>query len=197
MAGEPMNSCILLVMTDGRDNLLEETINSATENLKGSITRRVIHADNGLEHLVHLQMRYPDWEIIGGERLGFGGAINRAWSYIAQAEESCCLHLEDDFLFTKPVPLNGMMKILSLFTYLSQIVLCRQPWNEPERKAGGIVEQGLDRDRLVRGLARAQGEHAEQRGGREQDQATGNGGGGLHERVLPFVVVKGAGAGTA
>lgn len=139
-----MNSCVLLIMTDGRDELLDRTIASATENLKGPISRRVIHTDNGLEHLVQTHIRHPDWEVIGGERLGFGGAINRAWQYIAQMDESFCMHLEDDFLFNKPVPVKGMMKILGLFTYLSQIVLCRQPWNEPERKAGGIVEMWPD-----------------------------------------------------
>lgn len=138
-------SVVLLCMTDGRDELLAQTIHSANEQLRGIINRRVIHTDAGDEHLFLLKALYgPYWEVIGGERLGFGGAINRAWTEVAKGTESYVYHLEDDFIHNRPVPLPKMVDVLEQYPHILQLVLRRQPWNDAEKAAGGICEQWPD-----------------------------------------------------
>lgn len=142
MAGDAV-SVLLLVFTDGRDELLVQTVAAAERMLVGNITRKVMHTDNGLDHLEELTQTYPDFEMVGGERAGFGGAIDRAWKYLiaTQTEETFVFWLEDDFIIKRPVELDAMSEVLSKNPDLVQLVLKRQPWNADERKAGGIIEQ--------------------------------------------------------
>lgn len=131
----------LLVRTDGRDELLFRTIESAQANLIGPITRRVVHTDAGLAHVGFLQEMLPTWEIIGGERLGFGGALNRAWRHVAAGSEPFLFDLEDDFDFMRPVELNPIIDVMIWHPYVVQMALRRQPVAEIERAAGGVVQQ--------------------------------------------------------
>lgn len=137
-------SLTLLVMTDGRDDLLAQTVESAMKMLRGTITRKFIHSDNGDEHVMFLRHTFPDWAVIGGERLGFGGAINRAWTIIAEYGDRWIAHVEDDFIFNRPVSLPKMQDVMEEHPYLIQMCLRRQPWNEAEKEAGGIVEMWPD-----------------------------------------------------
>lgn len=137
----------LLVMTDGRDDLLLQTIQSANNMLNGPISKIVIHDDTGdSNHLRDLARFYHAFkgrtEIISGhKRLGFGGAIRNAWYYLKEADSNPYIfHLEDDFEFTKHINLWDMMEILSTHPYLAQLALLRQPWNQKEIEAGGLVE---------------------------------------------------------
>lgn len=129
----------LLIRTDGRDHLLSQTVISALNLLHGPITRHVIHTDNGPQHRDELARRYPDWEVIGGNRVGFGGAIARAWSHVAWGTERFLFDLEDDFLFNRHVPLGDMAAVLHEHPYLTQMALTRQAWNEAEIAAGGLL----------------------------------------------------------
>jgi hypothetical protein len=138
------DSVVLLVMTDGRRDCIERTLASAAENLHGPIRRRVIHDDSGDgEYAAWLRHRFPGFSVISDPhgRQGFGGAINSAWAKVGHGQESYVFHLEDDFVFQRPVSLEPMMTILGTHPYLVQLALRRQPWNDEERTAGGIVEQ--------------------------------------------------------
>lgn len=134
---------VLLVRTDGRDELLRRTIDSMQQNVIGSISRIVIHDDTGdTDHNAMLQREYPAWDVISGPRAGFGGAIQRAWSVIAREYDRCdyIFDLEDDFTFNRPVDLNEMAKVLDEFPHVQQIALMRQAWNDKERRAGGLLQ---------------------------------------------------------
>lgn len=133
-------SVLLLVFTDGRDDLLDKTLESADDNLIGPVTRMVIHTDRDPQHVNELSRRYPSYEVCGGSRVGFGGAINRAWSMLRHCDEPYIFHLEDDFTFNRPVPLLSMMSVLAVERDLIQMALRRQPWSAAERTAGGVVE---------------------------------------------------------
>lgn len=137
----------VLVMTDGRDDLLERTIMSAEDNgvIRGH-NRLVIHDDSGDEaHRSALAVNYPTATVIGGERAGFGGAIARAWAWMLDnTHASAVFHLEDDFVFNEHVPLYSMGEILEAKPKLAQIALLRQPWNEAEQQAGGIIQMHPD-----------------------------------------------------
>jgi hypothetical protein len=136
----------LLVITDGRRDCIEQTLASARENLHGPITRRVIFDDSAdPDHRAWLQAHYPGWQHVnGGRRRGFDGAIRCAWTFLRQQRESYVFHLEDDFTFNRPVDLVYLTYVLRRNPYLAQLALRRQPWNDDERAAGGIVEQHPD-----------------------------------------------------
>lgn len=139
---------VLLVMTDGRRDCIEQTIASARENLLGNITRRIIHDDSGdPAYRLWLGAWFPEFEIVStGQRSGFGGAIQSAWRHLRvfPGNERFVAHLEDDFTFNRPVPLDAMADVLQMLPHLQQMALRRQPWNDDERAAGGIVEQHPD-----------------------------------------------------
>lgn len=138
---------VVLVLTDGRDDVLEQTIDSAFTSLRGNIVRRVLHDDTGdHRHEQHLARRYGPlgFEVIGGPRAGFGGAIRRAWQYLCRTAEddqaTHVVHLEDDFTFNGPVHLDDMAAVLDFVPELAQVALRRQAWNDLEVAAGGVVE---------------------------------------------------------
>lgn len=133
-------------MTDGRLDCIEQTITSAREHLVGQVTYKVIHDDTGDgAHRDYLRGMFPDFEVIGQPtRQGFGGAIRSAWAHLADRPERFVFHLEDDFTFNEPVPLAWMQQVLDRNPGLVQLALRRQPWNDAERAAGGIIEQHPD-----------------------------------------------------
>lgn len=140
---------LLLVMTDGRRDCIEQTIPSALDNLLGQTGGRIIYDDSGDDsYRWWLAERFgPDgFEVIHhpAGRQGFGGAIRAAWRHVALRHESFVFHLEDDFVFNRPVPLGSMMEIMEAAPRLAQLALRRQPWNDNERAAGGIIEQHPD-----------------------------------------------------
>ena len=72
--------------------------------------------------------------------LGFSGAIAEGWRQALETGADWVFHLELDFTFARPVPLERMIRVLTEHSYLVQMSLKRQPWNEEEKDAGGIVE---------------------------------------------------------
>lgn len=139
-------SIVLLVMTDGRKDCIERTIPSALACLEGPITRRVIYDDSGdPQHRDWLASMFPTFELIHAtHRQGFGGAIRYAWARLAHGPERYILHLEDDFTFNAPVPLNGLVQVLQANPHIAQMALRRQPWGPREELAGGVIEQHPD-----------------------------------------------------
>lgn len=137
----------LLVMTDGRETIFE-TIPSAEANLSGKISERWIHDDSGdPRYRARLEAAFPGYRIISTPlgRSGFGGAIRSAWAELRSSSSArYVFHLEDDFLFRRLVDLGELSFVLDVRPELVQLALRRQPWNDAERAAGGIVEQHPD-----------------------------------------------------
>lgn len=133
---------ILLVMTDGRDDCLDETLHSVDRQLGGPFTHRVINDDTGdPTHATALGARYPGYEVLSGtRRRGFGGAIQYAWDQIKSRIESHVFHLEDDFTFNEPVDVRAMAYVLDANPQLTQMALQRQPWNVDEITSGHIID---------------------------------------------------------
>jgi hypothetical protein len=113
----------LLLITDGREDYCRRTLVSALTNLPAP--ERVVVVDDK-DH-----------------RLGFAGAVQQGWDQILDTDAKWIFHLEADFTFNKRVPLEGMAAIAA-DEHVAQVALKRQPWNEQEKRAGGIVE--LDPD---------------------------------------------------
>lgn len=136
-------SVALLVITDGREDYLDRTIQSAQANLVGPITERWLYDDTGDDtYRDLLRTRYPQFHHINaGPRQGFGGAIRAAWAQIAwHSQARYVFHLEQDFTFNRPVPLRDMALVLEGNPHLAQLALRRQPWNDTEKAAGGLLE---------------------------------------------------------
>lgn len=134
----------LLVMTDGRADLLHRAVESARANLIGDVSELWMHDDSGdAAYRAGLARRYPDFgQLADGGRRGFGGAIAHAWQQLAaRSAADFVFHLEDDFVFRRPADLAAMTAVLHEWPTLAQLALRRQAWNVEERAAGGIVEQ--------------------------------------------------------
>lgn len=133
----------VLVITDGRKLCFTYTMDSMYRNLhlQGGTFKIVVVDDSA-------DPRYADWldahfpettRIHHEERRGFGGAIQSGWDHLGDAD--WVFHLEDDFTFNRPVPMLDMIATLVGQPHLAQLVLRRQPVNDVERAAGGVIEQ--------------------------------------------------------
>lgn len=134
----------LLIVSDGRLDYLRKCISSAAEQLIGPITERWLYDDTGDEgHRERLKVEYPQFiHINGGPRQGFGGAISASWAALLKHSDARFVaHIEQDFVIDRPVDLSAMARVLDRNRHLVQLALRRQPWNDEERAAGGIVEQ--------------------------------------------------------
>lgn len=76
--------------------------------------------------------------------LGFAGAIQAGWDMALEAGAEWIFHLEADFTFNRPVPLDAIRELLAARPYLLQVALVRQAWNERERRAGGVLAADPD-----------------------------------------------------
>lgn len=132
----------LFVLTDGRKEYIEQTIPSALSMLKGEISKYYMFDDSGdPEYRKWLRSNFPQFQILyDSKRLGHAGAMITAWTYMKRVETDYIFHLEDDFLFNEPVPLDEMIDVLEDHPYLYEISLMRQPWWPFEVEAGGVIQ---------------------------------------------------------
>jgi len=133
----------LLIFTDGRLEYFKRMFSSFEANLRGEISHVVITDDSAdkryAEEIEHLFPKFRDvaTEIIHHDnRLGFARAIDSAWKMAPTTDYY--IHAEDDFVFNKPFVFDRVNAILAACPHLVQIALMRQPWNEDEKKHGGI-----------------------------------------------------------
>jgi hypothetical protein len=112
-------SVCLLLIGDGRDEIHEQSWESVQEHV--AFDERVAIDDRDHE-------------------LGFAGAVAEGWRLARETGCDWVFHVEADFLFASAVPIDRMLGVLQRRPYLAQLSLKRQPWNEREKAAGGIVE---------------------------------------------------------
>lgn len=137
---------VLLVMTDGRQDCITRTLERFDEMVTGPITWRIIHDDSGdSAYRRWLAATYPDYELVTTPgRSGFGGAIRSAWRYLTDhATEPWVLHVEDDFLFTRPVDLGDLVALSEDQPHLAQVAFRRQAWGA-EIPHGGFMGMAPD-----------------------------------------------------
>lgn len=141
-----MTTTLAVFTTDGRRHTLEATIASAVKNLHGSIGRRVIFTDAGNDaHVAWLKETFPFEVFCGPPKRGYAAAMKAAWRQLAiGAFDDHVFWLEDDFTFNRPVNVDHMARVLDRYNDIAQLALRRQPWNDQECVAGGIVESHPD-----------------------------------------------------
>lgn len=116
-----MIGCI--VVSDRGDLYLPGCINSLQENVRADFTEIV----DDHEH-----------------KLGMAGAVRRAWQWALDSGCDYLFHVEEDFRFLQPVDLDSLRYTLDRNPLLAQVVLKRQPVNDEEIAAGGIIESHPD-----------------------------------------------------
>jgi hypothetical protein len=114
----------LLTIGDGRDEVHDRSWASLQEQLPLPVASHFVVDDRDHE-------------------LGFAGAIRHGWENVP-ADADYVAHCELDFIYHAPIPLDRMCAVLKRRPYLAQIALKRQPINEAELAAGGIVETDPD-----------------------------------------------------
>lgn len=107
------------VLTDGRDDLLTQTLASALEHLAGQID--------------HLYVIHDDFN-----RKGLAGAVQTLWAHAVGVGADYLFHLEDDWTFRSPVDLDAMRSLVDR-EHLAQLVLQRQALTSDEHAAGGVA----------------------------------------------------------
>jgi hypothetical protein len=112
-------SLTLLLIGDGRERYRKRCLASARRHLPEFVFEHEVEVDDS-DH-----------------QLGFAGAIRIGW---AQVTTDWVLHVEEDFVFTRPVPVEEMIHLLRRYPYLAQVALKRQPVSPAEIDAGGVVE---------------------------------------------------------
>lgn len=137
-----MSTC-LLIISDGREEYLRRTLESAKAMLP-AFDQAVLVDDcpRDRTEAIFRSAGFPMPGVSvhgdGNHRLGFGGAIQVGWSLV---KTDYVFHLEQDFVFARPVPVAAMIEVLEAHPHLAQLALLRQPWNEEERRVGGVMQQ--------------------------------------------------------
>jgi glycosyltransferase involved in cell wall biosynthesis len=132
----------LLVMTDGRRHCLQAALTSLYLNVDTTVFDQHVIVNDCAE-----DPDFADWiDTLGFDRhlrpvagrRGFAGAINAGWR--AAAGSDYIFHLEDDFVFQRQVDVRAMIDVLAKRPHIAQMALCRQPCNDGEAAAGGVIE---------------------------------------------------------
>lgn len=140
-----MISDVILIFTDGRGSCLRRTVASMQEAWGAEPVDGVCIVNDSADpkYADWLNQEYAAYERIHHkERRGFAGAIQSGWSWAADADY--VFHLEDDFLFNKPIDVTGMIAVLENNPDVVQMALLRQPVNDIEASAGGLMQMWPD-----------------------------------------------------
>ena len=129
-----MKKVALMVITDGRWDYLQRTLESAAEFLDYPWHQRILVDDSG-EETGFCPTKFDF--VKNTPRKGLAGAIQSGWDALDK-DIDYIFHLEDDFIFLDHVDIDLMMELLEYEADLAQIALLRQPWSPEEQQAGGI-----------------------------------------------------------
>jgi Glycosyl transferase family 2 len=136
------NTCLLL-FTDGRE-YLDKTLESFKRFLPWDFDDIILTDDSGNQRYqdsLYAKMEKfcdgPVTYLFHEERLGFARAIADTWKQIQPGIE-WIFHLEDDYTLNRVLNLGDMIEIMKWNPHLVQLALMRQPWNEEEKRHGGI-----------------------------------------------------------
>jgi glycosyltransferase involved in cell wall biosynthesis len=141
---KPMKNVSVIFITDGRVNLLEQTLRSFSDHvaypffskliINDCVDKDVVTAVDNLSRIYGLTPTHH------AEKRGFAGVYDTAFKTVSK-ESDYVFFIEDDFLFQDKINIQEMIFILQYNRNLSQVILKRQAWNESEKFAGGIIEQ--------------------------------------------------------
>ena len=121
----------LMVITDGRWDYLQRTLESAAQCLDYPFSQRILVDDSG-EEIGFCPTKFD--VVKNTPRRGLAGAIQSGWDAL-DANIDYVFHLEDDFIFPDHVDIDLMIELMEYEPDLAQIALLRQPWSPQEQQA--------------------------------------------------------------
>ena len=141
----------VVVFTDGREHIFDSLL--AWGPFEGVALRWIVDDSGDRDFSDRLVEAFPSWEVHSwARRLGFGGTISAAWRRLSKVIGlTHIFHLEDDFVPSSSLALGEMVHLLDRWPHLAQVAFKRQPWNDAEVAAGGIIE--LDPDSFIERVA--------------------------------------------
>lgn len=142
----------LMVITDGRWDYLQRTLESAAECLDYPWSQRILVDDSG-EEVGFCPTKFDF--VKNTPRRGLAGAIQSGWDALDE-DIDYVFHLEDDFIFPDYVDIDLMLELLEYENDLAQMALLRQPWSPQEQQAGGIYWIEPDRFKQKQGFVQQQ-----------------------------------------
>lgn len=137
---------VLLVMTNGRQEYLLQTLRSAQKQLSYKFTAKIIVndcTDKQYDKWLNDTYRHEFTILSCIKSAGFCGAIQRAWKSIP-FHTDYVFHLEEDFILNEQINIENMIEILKNNPELAQVALLRQAWNKAEKTAGGVIHLHAD-----------------------------------------------------
>jgi hypothetical protein len=153
-----LNLFTVLIFHDGRNDYLEQTLSTFSEQVVFPSRPHTILVDDmpgGRDEgfLRSIAARFGiDQVILNDENLGSFGTIMKGWSSLPDSTEYV-FHLENDFVFPARIQVHELATVLQE-PWICNITLLRQPWFEDERAAGGLfrARPQIFRETSVRGV---------------------------------------------
>lgn len=134
----------LVITTDGRARYLERMF-ATLDNVVGTFQNKIVVNDSGdrsyANFVEDLTVGLGFTQVFHPERRGLAATVADAW---AQTDADYVFHCEDDFVFPERVFVHELIKPFDVRVRLAQVCLLRQPWNDDEQRAGGIIQQHPD-----------------------------------------------------
>jgi hypothetical protein len=131
-----------ITLTDGRKDLIKQTIPCWEKNLSGNFSNKIIIDDSGdSDYRSWLKKTFKGFEIVpvDKDRAGYVNAMKKVFSVAKEANSPYVFHLEDDFLIKKEFDLNNFVSVLDQNARLVQMAFLRDPWYENEIRDGGTL----------------------------------------------------------
>ena len=122
----------LIVISNRRDTYLEQALCSIVEFVSGVTDVTVIDDSGDHDFRQRLSKTYR-CVAVGKTPVGYRGAVAKAFSI---ARGSHFMLWEEDFVAVSDVNVRDMARCLDARPHLAQLALMRQPWYEPELRAG-------------------------------------------------------------
>jgi hypothetical protein len=135
-----------IMFTDGRNRYLEQAVPSFEKRVIGNLVTKVCFQDSTdpeQRRIARMILEPHGWTVVENPgRLGFAGTYANAWRYVTERLAPFVDYIfstEDDFTYNRDVSLGDLAAILERRKDIQQVALRRQPWNDVERAAGGLV----------------------------------------------------------
>lgn len=129
----------LAVLTHGQSTTLDRAMESFWENVSPWPSEKICVRD-GNGRLPGIGDDHEPWRgVVLVPQQGFCAATRALWRACVTMGTEYVFWLEHDFVFTRALDLRELADVLDDHPTLSQMHLIREPVNDRERKAGGIV----------------------------------------------------------
>lgn len=142
----------LVIVTDGREGLLERTLDSFLSKVAPLPAEVAVVDDSGDEWYLRylsdlLPSAFPDGVTVihHPERQGFCASVHDAWQLAIRPGVDWVYWTEDDFLYHRGLDMRDLAFVLEREPQIAQMALMRDAVNKVERDAGGLYEMYRDR----------------------------------------------------